>query len=156
VSKISNDEMTDLLQRGLRGIPELQVSSDFDSRVRAGLRRPEPWWQIVRQAAFPLLAPAACSLAVTLALLIGMSGASTGGARMGSAQPSRAVALQPRADRIRSVEQDLDRIDSDTPSLCGFLNSRRAVEANRAAEPRAEDKHGTSGRRATRHERGQA
>ncbi len=58
-----------LLRDGVRALPPVPVSADFDARVLAALCRPAPWRERVWLTLRPLLAGAACSLALTLAAL---------------------------------------------------------------------------------------
>ena len=170
-------KLDDLLKRGLRNAPVPEASAGFDARVRAGLRRPEPWWQRLwrnltpgpspgrrgekwapdlaplqseqsgagaqtsspsrrGQGDIPLwsavrytLAPAAFSLAVTLAALIAVGVPKPGDA----ARPKAAgnIALVPRPDRLRSIEQALDRLDNETPSLGAFSESATPLAPRR-------------------------
>jgi hypothetical protein len=125
MSRISDDQIDELLKQGLRGVPVPEASADFDSRVRARLRRPQSRWHWLWSALQPALAPAGLSLAVTLAALI-IGGAPKPGSAPG-AKPVEIANSAPsrRPDRLRAIERDLERLDRETPSL-GRLGGMRA------------------------------
>jgi hypothetical protein len=124
VSKIHDDEISALLQKGLREAEVPAPAADFDDRVRARLRRPEPFWQAILRMLQPLAAPAACSLAVSLALLIVMGTPTPGRSRDSGPKAAADIALDPSV-RARSIDQELDRLDNDTPTLSGFRRTPR-------------------------------
>jgi hypothetical protein len=138
-----------MLQEGLRQSEAPTVTAGFNDKVRARLRRPEPWWLALLNACRPIAAPAACSLAVTLALLIVMGAPRTGGSSNPGAQGVGNIALDP-GGRANSIEPDLDRLDRDIPSLSGF---RRAARKDVRQDERQETPilhRGTSYRRSDR------
>jgi len=152
MSKMQEDEISALLQDGLRQAAVPTPAADFDDRVRERLRRPEPWWQAFVMALRPIAAPAACSLAVTLALLIVMGLPKPAGSSSPGAQGMSNVALEP-TDHAPSIDQELDRLDRDIPSLNGF---RRKQHTGVREEDRQEPPilhRGTSYRRPDRDNR---
>ena len=125
MSKIQEDEISALLQKGLREAQVPAPAADFDDRVRARLQRPEPFWQALVRIFQPIAAPAACSLAVTLALLIVIGAPKPDRSRNLSPKPTADIALEPGV-RASSIDQELERLDNDTPSLSGFRRARHA------------------------------
>src|SRR3954468_19804407 len=117
MSRISDDQISALLKQGLRSVPVPEASADFDSRVRARLRRPQSPWQWLWGALKPALAPAGLSLAVTLAALIIAGAPRPGGAPAAKSLEIANSAPTRRLDRVRSIEQDLERLDKEAPSL---------------------------------------
>lgn len=150
MSRISDDKIADLLREGLSRIPSADPGAEFDARVRAELHRPEPLWPWFRSLVLPVLTPAACSLAVTLAILISVGAARPAVSAEGPAPTGRAIALDPGQDGERSVERELDRLDRDTPSLGGFGMSRTPEDAGRDSRPLPRRRHGASRRPAMR------
>ena len=120
MSRLTEEQLDGMLQSGLGEIDTPEVSSDFDSRVRAGLAPQSPSWRSIWNFMRPALAPAGLSLAVTLAALIVIGTPKLEGAThpRGSTPPN--VAAEPRSDRLRSVELDLERLDRATPALRSF------------------------------------
>ena len=128
MSKIHDDEITSLLQQGLRAAEVPAPAASFDEKVRERLRRPEPWWRAFLNTFRPIAAPAACSLAVTLAVFIVMGSPKAEGSHSASSTGARNVALEPGI-RTHSIDQDLERLDNDTPSLSGFRRRRHSEES---------------------------
>jgi hypothetical protein len=126
MSRLSEHEIDDLLQRGLRSIPAPEPAAEFDDRVRAGLRRRPPIWQLFWDAMRPALPPAALSLAVTLAALMVMGSPTAGVVPIGAAQTAGTIAHLPALREAKAAAQAADRIDQAPASLCGFGNMRRA------------------------------
>lgn len=127
--RVSPDEVDRLLREGLRSVPVPEPSAEFDSNIRARLRRTEPPWRIFWESTRLFLAPAACSLAVTLALLICVGSGRPVGTMQVRPRSASDIALDPRTDRSRSIEQELDQLDGDTPSLGHFESRRRKTGA---------------------------
>jgi hypothetical protein len=153
MSRMPDDsEISALLQQGLKRIPVPEPSASFDAGVRARLRRRESPWQIFWNLARPVLVPAGCSLVITLAVLKVTSVPASVGGPQSQMQPAGNIALEPRSGRMRSLEQRLERIDRDTPSLGGFGALRRADRFEREPTPQPPNHRGTSGRRADRTE----
>ena len=148
MSRMTDDEIGELLKQGLRKVPVPDASAGFDSQVRARLRRPQPRWQLFWSAVRLTLAPAAFSLAVTLAGLIAMGTPKPEGAPRPQAPAVGNLALDRGPDRLLSIDRDLDRIDIETPSLGGF-GIRRADPAERAPQPQPRGRRGASDRRET-------
>jgi hypothetical protein len=147
MSRMPDDnEVGELLKQGLRHLPTPEPSASFDAGVRARLRQPETRWQWFWKVGRPVLVPALCSLIVTLALLRGI-GTPQAGAPGETAEPAGNIALDRGAGRVRSVEQGLERIDRDTPSLGGFGTLRRAGRVEREPRLQPRNRRGTSGRR---------
>ena len=145
MSRIPDNKIDELLTQGLRNIAVQEISSDFDSRVRARLRRPRMGWEWLWTAVRPVLAPAGLSLAVTLAGLI-IAGSPKPAASPGpQAPPGGNIALGSRPDRFRSLEEDLDRLDRETPSLGGF-NVHHREPASPAPQSAPRGRRGASGR----------
>lgn len=57
------------LRDGLRALSVPETAPDFDTRVLAALRSPQPWWHRLWQPAKPLLLGTSCSLVVMLLAL---------------------------------------------------------------------------------------
>jgi hypothetical protein len=57
------------LDDALRALPVPSGGADFDERVLAALHAPRPWWLTLWVSLRPVLASAACSLCVMLALI---------------------------------------------------------------------------------------
>jgi len=134
-----------MLQRGLREIDTPEVSSDFDSRVRAGLTPQGPTWRSIWSFMRPALAPAGLSLAVTLAALIVAGTPKLEGAtRLQGATPPN-IASGHRTDRLRSAEIDLEQLDNATPSLRGLGRVHR-LEKEQPTPATPIRRHGASGR----------
>ena len=144
------DGITRLLQQGLRNIPTPEPTVDFDRLVRARLRRPEPRWQIFLNLAQPILVPAACALIITLMLLRGMGTVPQTGVPGTAMTGTGGVALDRGPDRMRSIEQGLERLDRETPSLGGFGIMHRADRVEPDTQPQPRRHRGTSGRRVGR------
>ena len=150
-----DDALAEMLQQGLRDLPVPALSADFDARVRAGLRQPQPTWAPFLAAMRLTLAPAACALAVTLAALIAVG--------VPSAEPERAqrrsggsVALDRYGDRLRTIEQQIEQLDGATPSIGGFSAGRGAASREKAPRTPAPDAHGAFRRRTRAGSRAQA
>ena len=120
MSKITDDEITRLFQEGLRKIPVPEVSTDFDRRVRSALRTPQTGWSLLWSALRPLLAPVAISMAITLAAMMVISAPQPGGTAQLHGHAPGGFALGHRSGRTQSPEQELERLDRETPSLGGF------------------------------------
>ncbi len=146
VSRITDEEVGTMLQHGLRQVSVPEASIDFDSRVRARLRRTDPIWWRFWNSIGPVLAPAVCSLAATLALLVWSSTTKSATSLAAMPRPTRTVALMPGQRRMRSVDQELERLDHDTPTLSGFDSTNRADSTERTQQNPLHD-HGTSERR---------
>ncbi len=146
MSRISDSEIDGLLKQGLRETPVPEASADFDSRVHAGLRRREPVWESLWGSLRPMLAPAGLSLAVTLAALIVLGAPRPDSpARLQRPLPS-SIALGRSPERFRSVDQAIERLDHETPSLGGFAHPRREPPASRPPEPKLPGRRGASTR----------
>jgi hypothetical protein len=147
MSRMPDDNAVgELLKQGLRRLPVPEPSAAFDAAVRARLHRPEPRWQWLWNIGTPVLVPAVCSLIVTLAVLKGI-GAPQAGAPGTKIQAEGNIALERGVDRVRSVEQGLEHIDRDTPSLGGFGTLRRAERVEREPQLQPRSRRGTSERR---------
>ncbi len=116
-----------LLRQGLRSLPVPETSPDFNARVHAALRRPAPWWRTIWNRTRPVLATAACSLLVTLALLKGSNIAGTVSPLQ--AQPIDRNALMAHRDRERdaAIEVAVERDDLSAASLQGFVALRQPI-----------------------------
>ena len=144
MSRIPDNKSDEILTQGLREIAVPEVSSDFDAGVRARLRRPQSRWEWLWSAARPALAPAGLSLAVTLAALI-VAGSPKPGASPGVRKAQGGSIALVRPERQRSIEEDLDRLDRETPSLGGFRGSRAEPRATAPQTP-PHGRRGASGR----------
>ena len=126
MSRIPDDKIGEMLQQGLRQVPVPAPSADFDARVRRELRRNQiPRWQLLWTAAWQIAAPAACSLAITLAVLMitGMPGQKNP-AEKGSQRPAD-IAFTSRPSRLQEVERDLERARSPHTVRCRVRQSAR-------------------------------
>ena len=146
MSKFDEAEMEAILQRGLRQLPVPDASTDFDSRVRARLQPRLSWWLLIRAGLRPMLAPAAFSLSVTLAALIVSSAPRSSELKPEQPRSAGNIARDPLPGRMQSIDQELEQIDRDTPTLGGFRAPHRPVSPG--SERTHEGRHGASGLRA--------
>ena len=130
MSRIPDNKSDALLTQGLRelAVPPVRAA-DFDAGVRARLRCPQSRWEWLWSAVRPTLAPAGLSLAVTLAALIVAGSPKPTASTVPQSHQGDNIALGRRSDRHRSIEEDLDRLDRETPSLGGFSAGRVEIPA---------------------------
>lgn len=118
-----------LLRDGVRGLPSVPVSADFDARVLAALCQPPSWRERVWLTLRPLLAGTACSLALTLAALFWtlrapLTVSPVPGFAASAARPSDA----PRPD-LASLDRWLDRPNLSAASLADWPERPALLDA---------------------------
>ena len=105
------------LTEGLRNLPSPEPSPDFNSRVIEGLRKPEPWWQVVLPRIRPLISGAACSLILTVVI-----------ARWALNAPESRAQVHPAAEHSTvALEEALDRPDLRAGTLARLSIDRKDV-----------------------------
>jgi len=115
------------LRQGLRDLPVPETSSDFDARVHAALRRPEPWWRALWEQARPVLTTAACSLLVTLALLKGVTATSTAASDLLRPAGAGVIIAYRDSERAEQLDRDIERGDLSAMSLRGLAVLHRPL-----------------------------
>jgi len=110
-----HDDSDSALREGLRALPAPEPSTDFEPRVLAALRTPEPWWRIVLPRIRPLISGVACSLILTVVL-----------AQWALHAPeSRTQAVSTGARSAVAVDEVLDHGDLRGGSLARLSGDRR-------------------------------
>jgi len=104
------------LRQGLRSLPVPESSPDFNARVHAALRRPEPWWHSLWASARPVLCAGACSLAGMMALLSWATHAPL--------PSTRAPATPTPAASALDLDRAIERLDRSAFSLRDFSSLR--------------------------------
>ena len=135
------------LRQGLRSLPVPEPSSDFDARVHAALRRPEPWRLRFWKTARPMLAATACSLVLTLTLLQRFTGASTSSWSQAASPSAEALALERGKTPLEALDRNVETMDIPNTLFGGFWALRRPHATKASSPPRPLLRPGAPGRR---------
>jgi len=125
-------ELDASLRTALRDIPTPAVSADFDARVLAGLKRPQPWWQYVWRSAGPLVTGSACSFAAVVLLALWVTQMPVADT---VAPVPAAVSLQAQSHLSQGFGNHLPPVDADMADLDKWLERRNLRAASLLMDP---------------------